>query len=194
VLSKKSRTAIALGVLLFSGGISHDLEASPDTACFNQAPHSSVRHSSTEYYEFELVTTRNVPGTGRSSGLGQVTFTRSPFVVSIGEDGSYQYDLTITGLNLKPPREGVFVAWAMTPEIDQVVRLGVMDENLAVTGTVRWNKFLVAITLEEHDEPSAAQWSGPIVMRGVSRSGLMHTLAGHGPFQAELCATYGFGN
>jgi hypothetical protein len=29
-------------------------------------------------------------------------------------------------------------------------------------------------------------------MRGMSRSGRMHTLAGHGPFEAEPCAKYGF--
>jgi hypothetical protein len=150
--------------------------------------------ASPEYYKFELVTTRNIPGTGRSSGVGEVTFSSSPFVVSIGGDGSYQYDLAIEAINLRAPPEGVFVAWAMTPELDQIARLGALDEDMAVSGQVKWNKFLVAITLEPEDNPEAAQWSGPIVMRGVSRSGLMHTMAGHGPFQPELCAVYGFGN
>jgi hypothetical protein len=29
-------------------------------------------------------------------------------------------------------------------------------------------------------------------MRGMSRSGMMHTMAGHGPFQQENCARYGY--
>jgi len=146
-----------------------------------------------EYYEFPLVTTQNVPGTGRASGVGEVTFQPSPFGVSIGADGSYDYRVEVTGINLRPPRQGVFVAWAMTPELDHVVRLGALDEQMKAAGSVDWNKFLVAITLEAEDDPEATGWSGPIVMRGVSRSGLMHTMAGHGPFVQENCASYGFG-
>lgn len=35
-------------------------------------------------------------------------------------------------------------------------------------------------------------WSGPVVLRGMSRSGMMHTMAGHGPFEQENCAAYGY--
>jgi len=35
-------------------------------------------------------------------------------------------------------------------------------------------------------------WTGPVVMRGMSRSGLMHTMAGHGAFEQENCAAYGY--
>ena len=35
-------------------------------------------------------------------------------------------------------------------------------------------------------------WTGPIVIRGMSRSGMMHTMAGHGPFEEENCAAYGY--
>lgn len=181
-----------MGLLLALSGAPSHVEARALTPNFAASPLAVC--SGAEYYEFALVTTRNVPGTGRSSGLGQVTFTPSPFVVSIGDDGSYNYDLTISGLNLRPPREGIYVAWAMTPEIDHIVRLGALDENMSVSGRVGWNKFLAAITIESEDDPESTQWSGPIVMRGVSRSGLMHTMAGHGPFQKDLCATYGFGN
>jgi hypothetical protein len=197
---------MAMGALLFTSGAPSHVSASrssetggaaigaPSVSCVGPDTQSAAQGASAEYYEFELVPTRNVPGTGRSSGLGRVTFTPSPFVVSIGSDGSYQYDLAIETIRLKPPREGVLVAWAMTPEIDRVVRLGTLDENMSVSGSVEWNKFLVAITLETDDDAESKRWAGPVVMRGVSRSGLMHTMAGHGPFQKELCATYGFGN
>jgi hypothetical protein len=42
------------------------------------------------------------------------------------------------------------------------------------------------------DKSATDIWKGPVVMRGMSRSGLMHTLAGHGPYEKEPCAKYGF--
>jgi len=186
---------LAMGALLSLGSASTVAAGSSTAAVV--VPRSACRLADPdppEYYEFELVTTRNVPGTGRSSGLGQLTFRPSPFSVSIGSDGSYLYDIVVTGVNLRAPRKGVYVAWAMTPEIDHIERLGALDRNLSVSGQVAWNKFLVAITLESEDNREAPQWTGPIVMRGVSRSGLMHTTAGHGPLELEACAKYGFGN
>ncbi|HZD06335.1 MAG TPA: hypothetical protein VE173_15600, partial [Longimicrobiales bacterium] len=59
-------------------------------------------------------------------------------------------------------------------------------------GRSSWNKFLVVVTLEPTDGSDASTWSGPIVLRGMSRSGAMHTMAGHGPFQQEKCAAYGY--
>ena len=55
-------------------------------------------------------------------------------------------------------------------------------------------EILVVITLEAGDDPSAQRWSGPIAFRGMSRSGLMHTMAGHGALQQENCAAYGYAN
>ena len=43
------------------------------------------------------------------------------------------------------------------------------------------------------DDPGAERWSGPIVFRGMSRSGMMHTMVGHGALQKENCAAYGYG-
>ncbi len=50
------------------------------------------------------------------------------------------------------------------------------------------------ITLEAVDDPAAETWSGPVALRGMSRSGMMHTMVGHGAFQQENCAAYGYGN
>ena len=72
-----------------------------------------------------------------------------------------------------------------------MVRIGTLDDTHRIRGEVAWNKFLVVVSLE--DEPDAvARWSGPIVLRGLSRSGMMHTMAGHGPYSSEPCATYGY--
>jgi hypothetical protein len=144
------------------------------------------------YYAVDLVTTKRLPGTARAFGTGHVTFARSPFGVALAEDGSYLYDVRIRIEEMKKPEAGVLVAWITTPQVDQIVRLGPLDEALTVTGQVTWNKFLAVVTLEDRDDPEATTWSGPLVVRGMSRSGMMHTMAGHGPFQRELCAKYGY--
>jgi len=144
------------------------------------------------YYSIDLVTTKRVPGARLATGTGQVTFATSPFGIAIAPNGSYVYNLAINLERIKPASEGVYVAWVSTPNLDQVKRLGVLDENMQITGPVTWNKFLVIITLEPSADPLGDIWTGPVVLRGMSRSGLMHTMAGHGPFQQEPCATYGY--
>jgi len=84
------------------------------------------------------------------------------------------------------------VAWVTTPQLDQIKPLGRFSEELRVDGQTDWNKFLLVVTLEPASGDLGDIWSGPIVARGMSRSGLMHTMAGHGPFETEPCAVYGY--
>lgn len=95
------------------------------------------------------------------------------------------------------------VAWVATPDLDLVVRLGTLREDGTLTGRVAFNKFLLFVTAEtDADTPSAdtaetrpapaadgaaERWSGPVLLSGISRSGLLHTMAGHGPFEGEPC-------
>ncbi len=145
-----------------------------------------------DYYAIELVPTGRVPGTGLSSGVVYSTAAVSPFFgVALAPTGEYLHNLEIQIEGLKVPRAGAYVAWITDTEISQIVRLGQLDENFRASGQTGWNKFLVVITREPSMEPKPT-WEGPIIMRGMSRSGRMHTLAGHGPFQAEPCAKYGF--
>jgi hypothetical protein len=147
------------------------------------------------YYAFELFSTKNIPGTGLAKGTVEASVSgASPFSVALGDDGSYEYDLAISIDRMRAPRDGRLVAWVTTPEIDRIERMSALDENLRAAGTVSWNKFIVVVTLETDDDPAAEQWSGPIVFRGMSRSGMMHTMVGHGALQQENCAAYGYGN
>lgn len=147
------------------------------------------------YYAFELVTTKNIPGTGLAIGTVEASVSAtSPFSVQLTADGSYEYDLHIALDRMRAPREGHLVAWVTTPDIDQIVRMSALDEHLQATGQVDWNKYIVVITLEPSDDPDQKMWTGPIVMRGMSRSGMMHTMVGHGALQQENCAAFGYGN
>jgi len=145
-----------------------------------------------EYYEFPLVRTKRVAGTGAAVGRATVAFARSPFGVAIAPDGSYVYDVSVSASGLPASTGGEYVVWIAPSTLDEVVQVGALDESLQIQGRATWNKFLVFITLEAEYDPASLEWRGPVVLRGMSRSGLMHTIAGHGPFQPENCAAFGF--
>lgn len=145
-----------------------------------------------DYYAVELVPTRSVPGTQRSRGIAEVRPPESPFGMAVTADGSYVYDLEVRLEGLRAPPRGAYVGWVAPPDLTSIARLGTFDEALALRGRVAFNKFLVIVTLEPSPDDEADRWQGPIVMRGMSRSGLMHTMIGHGPLAQEPCAKYGF--
>ena len=147
------------------------------------------------YYAFELFTTKNIPGTGLATGTVEASVSgASPFSVALGEDGSYKYDLSLRLDRMRAPREGRLVAWVTTPDIDVIERMGALDDNLLAAGSVSWNQYIVVVTLEADDDPASERWAGPIVFRGMSRSGMLHTMVGHGALQQENCAAFGYGN
>ncbi len=186
----RSRTGRGVGTVLVGAGAVALLTLAPETA-----PAASMLQclapAGPEYYQMDLVPTRSVPGAARSRGAVELTFDPSPFGLILGVDGSYRYRLHVSADRLPPARGGDFVVWVSTPQLDDVRRLGVIGEAGEVSGSVTWNKFLVFITLEPAGA-STESWEGPVVMRGISRSGLMHTMAGHGPFEEENCAAYGY--
>jgi len=166
--------------------------SAPALSCSGFAGRGAPLAAGADYYAIELVPTGRVPGTRLSKGVAYQTASASPFFgVAVAPTGEYLHDLDVQVQGLKQPTAGGYVVWATDTNIQEVVRLGVLDESLRLQGQVAWNKFLVVITREPAGEP-ADKWQGPIVMRGMSRSGRMHTMAGHGPFEAEPCAKYGF--
>ena len=164
----------------------------PAPAAFAGCAAPAVITEPPEYYAIELVPTGRVPGTGSSEGLAQVTFARSPFGVALSPTGTYVQALDIQLQKLRPPRNGVLAVWAASADLKEVELLGVLGDDLRLQGRVAWNKFIVVVSVEPSADDLGARWQGSIVMRGMSRSGMMHTLAGHGPFQSEACAKYGY--
>ena len=148
-----------------------------------------------EYYAIELVTTKRITGTGFARGVADVSLSgTSPFSVVVTADGSYEYAVHVSLERMKVPAQGRLIAWVTTSDLSRIERMGAFDEHLQVSGSVSWNQFLVVVTLEPNDDASATQWTGPIVLRGMSRSGMMHTMVGHGPLQQENCAAWGYVN
>jgi hypothetical protein len=132
-------------------------------------------------FEVRLVPTAHANG---AVGVVRLRFADSPFGVTVTPDGSHLYDadLSTSGLDAT---DGALVVWAATPELDRVQKLGTLDERGMLSGRIAFNKFLVFVTAEPHAD--VARWTGRILLRGISPSGRLHTMAGHGPFQAESC-------
>jgi len=130
--------------------------------------------------------TQQAPG---SRGTMVLMLPNSPYGVTVDSDGRQAYDVRVEIGQLRR-RDGLhYVVWAATPELDQFVRLGVLGAENHVSGPVAWNKFLVFVS----EEPSAdvETWTGPILLTGLSPSGRMHTMAGHGPFEDVSCTDIG---
>jgi len=162
-------------------------------SCF--AAPDTLREASTpppEFYAIDLVPTGRVTGTGAYRGKAEVRFAASPFDVALAEDGTFHRRVRVDMRGLRAAPHGDYVVWAAPPDLDPVVKLGPLGDDMTLTGEVAFPKFLLVVSLEEDPEGVTGKWSGPIVHRGMSRSGFMHTMAGHGPFQSEPCASYGF--
>lgn len=133
-------------------------------------------------YEVRLVATAHANG---ASGIVRLTFAESPYVVTVTSDGHHRYQAHVTTDGLAD-RDGALVVWAATPELDSVRKLGTLDtDGILPPAEITFNKFLVFVTEEE--DAGVERWQGRILLRGISPSGRLHTMAGHGPFQAESC-------
>lgn len=131
-------------------------------------------------------TVRMRPGNAAPGARGVVDFTMppSPYGVTVSEDGRYVYDVTVRVERLRRRADRRYVAWATTPELDRVRRLGVLGPEGIASGRVTWNKFLVLVT-EEAGGFDGQRWEGPVMLTATSPSGLMHTMRGHGIFEAH---------
>lgn len=146
-----------------------------------------------EYYAIDLVSTGRVPGSRGAAGVAEVTSARSPFGIALTPAGAYRQQLSVRVDGMRGKREGRLAVWLTTPELDQVRFLGTLEDGVELRGEVSLNKFLVVVTLEAADVDGASSaWQGPVVLRGASRSGRMHTMAGHGPWEGEPCVKYGY--
>lgn len=120
------------------------------------------------------------------SGYFEIVFASSPFGVTVSRDGHSVYDVRVQ-LETARRRDALptLVAWVTTPDLDQHVKLGVVDDDMRVAGRVDWNKFLVFVTAEQSADVD--RWQGPILLTAMSPSGWMHTMAGHGIFESYAC-------
>ena len=135
---------------------------------FCEGPESPLSPSR-DLYCIELVR-----AVGVRAGAGRVELGRAagPFTVDATADGHLRYTPAITLSGLARPsslgRYAAYVAWAASPTMDVVQRLGVVDNGRTVLPAISLDKFFVLISAET--SAAATDMRGRLVLRGMSPS------------------------
>lgn len=166
--------AVALAGPSGAAGIPGSGAQAPAAAC----PAAAADRTVPDPFEARLEPT----GRGRDvTGRMVLRYASSPFEVAVGPDGHSDYRVRVR-VSGGSPRSGTYVVWAATPDLDEHVKLGPVADGEA-SGRIWWNKFIVFVTVEESSDVD--RWQGPIVLRGFSPSARMHTMRGHGLYEAH---------
>lgn len=133
-------------------------------------------------YDIPLRPTALVPA---AQGHARLVSAPSPFGIAVTADGRASYDVEVTVSGLPAPADlgaySAYVAWAVSPDLEQWIRLGTIRNGTAIVGTVDLNKFLLVITAEA--TPTPAEHAGPVVMRGYSPSTWLQSFIQHPLFR-----------
>jgi hypothetical protein len=133
-------------------------------------------------FDIPLFATKAAPA---ALGHARLVYAPSPFGVAVTADGRARYDVQLTISGLPAPAAGgahpAYVAWAVTPDLDQWYRLGAVANGRATVGEITLNKFLLVITAEQSPEP--ATHAGPVVLRGYSPSIWLQSFITHPLFR-----------
>ena len=96
----------------------------------------------------------------------------TPFGVAVSPNGRHAYDMTLAVDGLPEPSTlgpyTTYVAWATTPVLNPMIKLGEVRNGFTRPGRIDFNKFLVLISAEI--SASVQQREGRLVLRGMSPS------------------------
>lgn len=138
-----------------------------DSLC---AAHTTLADPS--LYCIPLLSTDRAPA---SQGTAVLQLLSSPFGLGVTRDGRTRVTLALTLSGLPEPRSlgpyGAFIAWATTPELQPVIRLGPVGNGVTVTGPIDLERFLIMVSAEA--SPRTSVRTGPLVLRGSSPSLMM---------------------
>ena len=136
-------------------------------------------HGNKGLHCFDLLARPDFPD---AAGRARLIPAASPFGLAVTRDGIpiWNLELTLAGLG-----RGTHVAWAASPMLDSVVRLGTVRNGTARYGPVALEQFTVFVTKETL---AGAREMGEIVLRGMSPSSIVQphgssVLPSRGPAQ-----------
>ena len=109
---------------------------------------------------------------GTASGVVALEYIPGAFTVPVTVDGHYRYAprITLRGLP-RAPAGARYVAWAASPTMDVIQRLGPVTNGANRAGEITLDRFLVLITAEPNSVSAAPR--GPVLLRGESPSNRM---------------------
>ena len=131
-----------------------------------------------DLYCIELLAAGNIE---RASGTARLLPPSSPFGTAVTSSGDAVYDVLFTLRDLPEPASfgpfAVYVAWATTPQLDPVIKLGEVRNGTTRLGRVAFDRFLILITAES--SAATTERRGRLILRGTSASVRMqpHDLA-----------------
>jgi suppressor of ftsI len=120
-------------------------------------------------------------GIDDAAGTAQLLSPSSPFGVAVSPAGEHLYDIQFDVQGLPEPaalgQYRTYVAWATTPQMHPVVKLGVIANGRTTLGRIAFDRTLILITAEA--SASVRERSGRLVLRGTSAAVRMqpHDLA-----------------
>src|SRR3954447_6469196 len=128
---------------------------------------SSAESPSRDLYCMELVA---APGFSGVSGRLELGHIAGPFTVAVTPDGRTRFQLILSAAGLPTPSSlgdfTAYVAWVATPDMDSIVRQGVVNNGPTRLGVVDLEKFTFLVTAERSRRP---QRPGPrTVLRAQS--------------------------
>jgi FtsP/CotA-like multicopper oxidase with cupredoxin domain len=110
------------------------------------------------------------PDVRSAGGAAELLPGPGPFTVSVTADGRLRHRIVMRLEGLPPPDSlgpyGSYVAWAMPPSMEPVVRLGEVGNGTSDTATIALDRFLLLVTAEPSSDVETR--SGPSVLRGFS--------------------------
>ncbi|HEX5634858.1 MAG TPA: multicopper oxidase family protein [Gemmatimonadales bacterium] len=138
------------------------LSADPD------CPRLQASGASADLYCIQLLPS---PGL-EAAGTAELRWVPGPFTVGVTAEGVHRWTLRLT-LSALPSqllrgRKAGFVAWAVSPAMSPMVRLGVVREGESEVGPIAFDRFHVLVSAESDTTVSAPR--GRIVLRGESAS------------------------
>ena len=122
-----------------------------------------------DLYCIELVA---APGVAGVSGRVELAMSAGPFTVGVDAHGHARFVpiVFVTGLPTHDARRTgpVFVAWAVTPQMDTVIKLGVVSNGTTTLPAIALDKFIILISSERNVRVREPR--GRIILRGQSPS------------------------
>jgi suppressor of ftsI len=162
------RVALLLAIVAIAGA---ETPAQPQRPCA-----ADQAAGDADLYCIELLPALDFEG---ANGEARLVPSPSPFGIAVTAAGEPQHDVVLTLRDL--PRtslsDATLVAWATTPQLSPVIRLGVVREGVTHVGRIPFDRFLLLVTAETN--PNAKEPGRRVVLRGTSASVRMqpHDLA-----------------
>jgi suppressor of ftsI len=158
-----------LFLLVLTGAlVGHAQDAQVEQAPLSSAPCAPDQtQADADLYCIELLPAADIE---RGSGTARLVQPSSPFGIAVSASGQTKYSVVFSLRDLPDPDSlgpyTTFVAWATTPQLRPVTKLGVVKDGTARLGVVEYDRFLVLITAERSADVSEP--SGRMVLRGTS--------------------------